>query len=137
MSQVTAALIRNDERILIAQRGRGKRFGRQWEFPGGKVRFDESPEECLRREIKEELNLEIRVDEHCCTVHHRYPEFDIELITFWCSIVAGELRLTEHEQVRWITLAEAGQYDFVEADLKVLAALARSLGKGNSGRRQG
>jgi 8-oxo-dGTP pyrophosphatase MutT (NUDIX family) len=94
------------------------------------VRPDESPEDCLRREIKEELNLEIRVDRHCCTVHHRYPEFDIELITFWCSIMAGELRLTEHEQVRWITLAEASQYDFVEADLKVIAALVPAPGGG-------
>ena len=130
MGQVTAALIRHDERILIAQRGRDKRFASQWEFPGGKVRPDESLEDCLRREIKEELNLEIRVDRHCCTVHHRYPEFDIELITFWCSIMAGELRLTEHEQVRWITLAEASQYDFVEADLKVIAALVPAPGGG-------
>lgn len=128
MGQVTAALIRHDERILIAQRGRGKRFACQWEFPGGKVRPDESPEDCLRREIKEELNLEIHVDRHCCTVHHRYPEFDIELITFWCSVMAGELRLMEHEQVRWITLAEASQYDFVEADLKVIAALVPAPG---------
>jgi len=135
MGQVTAALIRHDERILIAQRGRGKRFGCQWEFPGGKVRADESPEACLRREIREELNLEIRVDRHCCTVHHRYSDFDIELITFWCSVMGGELRLMEHEQVRWITLAEANQYDFVEADLKVIAALAPPLGEGKPDRK--
>jgi 8-oxo-dGTP diphosphatase len=129
MGQVTAALISIDERVLIAQRGRGKRFACQWEFPGGKVRPGESPEECLRREIKEELNLEIRVDRHCCTVRHRYPDFDIELITFWCSIMAGELRLAEHEQVRWITLAEASQYDFVEADIKVINALTPPRGE--------
>jgi 8-oxo-dGTP diphosphatase len=133
MGRVTAALIQHDERILIAQRGRGKRFACQWEFPGGKVRHDESPEDCLRREIKEELNLEIRVDQYCCTVRHRYPDFDIELITFWCSIMAGELRLAEHEQVRWITLAEMGQYDFVEADLKVIAALVPAPGKEKPG----
>jgi 8-oxo-dGTP diphosphatase len=133
MGQVTAALIQHDGRILIAQRGRGKRFGCQWEFPGGKVRPDESPESCLRREIKEELNLEIRVDRHCCTVHHRYPDFDIELITFWCSVMGGELRLMEHEQVCWITLAEASQYDFVEADLKVVAALVPAPGEEKPG----
>jgi 8-oxo-dGTP diphosphatase len=124
MGQVTGALIRNGREILIAQRGRDKRFGRQWEFPGGKVRPNESPEECLRREIKEELNLEVRVEQHVCTIHHRYPDFDIELVAFWCSIVGGEVQLAEHEQIRWITLAEAGQYDFVEADLKVIAVLA-------------
>jgi 8-oxo-dGTP diphosphatase len=133
MGRVTAALIQHDERILIAQRGRDKRFARQWEFPGGKVRPDESPEDCLRREIKEELNLEIRVDQYCCTIHHRYPDFDIELITFWCSIMAGELRLAEHEQVRWITLPEASQYDFVEADLKVIAAIVPSPGEEKPG----
>lgn len=124
MGQVTAALIRNGQEILIAQRGRDQRFGRQWEFPGGKVRPNESPEECLRREIREELNLEVRVDQHACTIHHRYPDFDIELVVFWCSIVGGEVRLAEHEQIRWITLAEASRYDFVEADLKVIAVLA-------------
>jgi 8-oxo-dGTP diphosphatase len=124
MRQVTAALIRNGREILIAQRGRDKRFGRQWEFPGGKVRPNESPEECLQREIKEELNLEVRVEQHVCTIHHSYPDFDIDLVAFWCSIVGGEVRLAEHEQIRWITLAEASQYDFVEADLKVIAFLA-------------
>jgi 8-oxo-dGTP diphosphatase len=124
MGQVTAALIRNGQEILIAQRGRDQRFGRQWEFPGGKVRPNESPEECLRREIREELNLEVRVDQYVCTIHHRYPDFDIELVVFWCSIVSGEVRLAEHEQIRWITLAEASRYDFVEADLKVVAVLA-------------
>lgn len=124
MSLVTAALIREDHKILIAQRGRNKKFGRQWEFPGGKLTRGETPEACLRREIREELNLEIQVDEHFCTVHHQYPDFKIELMAFWCSIVGGSLELEEHEQVRWVTVAEMKQYTFVEADLNVIAALA-------------
>lgn len=126
MDQVTAALIRDDHKILIAQRGRTKRFGWQWEFPGGKVRSGETPEACLLREIREELNLDIRVEEHFYTVHHRYPDFHIELVAFWCSIVGGSLQLEEHEQVRWVTVPEMKQYDFVEADLSVIAALAES-----------
>ena len=123
MGLVTAALIRDEDRILIAQRGRSKRFGWKWEFPGGKVRVDETPEDCLQREIKEELNLEIQVEKHFHTTHHRYPDFDIELIAFWCSIVGGKLKLEEHEQVRWVTVQEMNGYSFVEADLNLIAAL--------------
>jgi 8-oxo-dGTP diphosphatase len=126
MYQVTAALIRDEQKILIAQRGRTKKFGWQWEFPGGKVKSGETPEACLSREIKEELNLDIRVEEHFCTVHHGYPDFHIELMAFWCSIIGGSLQLEEHEQVRWVTVAEMIQYDFVEADLNVIAALENS-----------
>ena len=126
---VTAALIREGEKILIAQRGRSKRFGWQWEFPGGKVRRDETPEDCLRREIKEELNLEIKVEDHFCTVRHKYPDFNIELIAFWCSIVGGTLRLEDHEQVRWVSVSEMNQYTFVQADLNVIEALAEDWQK--------
>lgn len=120
---VTAALIRDAGKILIAQRGRSKLFGWKWEFPGGKVRVDETPEDCLRREIKEELNLEIQIEEHFCTTHHQYPDFNIQLIAFWCSIVGGRLKLAEHEQVRWVTVKEMNEYSFVEADLSVITAL--------------
>ena len=123
MGLVTAALIRDEDRILIAQRGRSKRFGWKWEFPGGKVRVDETPEDCLQREIKEELNLEIQVEKHFHTTHHRYPDFDIELIAFWCSIIGGKLKLEEHEQVCWVTIHEMNDYSFVEADLDLIAAL--------------
>jgi len=123
MGSVTAALIRNEDKILIAQRGRDKRFGRKWEFPGGKIRVNETPEDCLQREIKEELNLEIQVEKHFCTTYHQYPDFSIELIAFWCSIVGGKLKLADHEQVRWVTIREMNKYSFVEADLKVIAAL--------------
>jgi 8-oxo-dGTP diphosphatase len=123
MGLVTAALIRDEGRILIAQRGRSKRFGWKWEFPGGKVRVDETPEDCLRREIKEELNLEIQVEKHFCTTYHQYPDFNIELIAFWCSILGGTLKLADHEQVRWVTVQEMNQYSFVEADLNLIAAL--------------
>ena len=131
MSLVTAALIRDDQKILIAQRGRNQKFGRQWEFPGGKLNRGETPEACLRREIREELNLEIQVDEHFCTVHHQYHDFKIELMAFWCSIVGGSLELEEHEQVRWVTVPEMKQYSFVEADLNVIAALACHSEEGN------
>ena len=125
MGLVTAALIRDEDRILIAQRGRGKRFGWKWEFPGGKVRVDETPEDCVQREIKEELNLEIQVEKHFCTTRHQYPDFNIELIAFWCSIVGGKMKLVDHEQVLWVTVPEMNEYTFVEADLDVISALEK------------
>ena len=129
MGLVTAALIEEEQRILIAQRGRGMRFGRQWEFHGGKVMQGESPEDCLRREIEEELNLKVRVEELFCTVHHQYPDFFIELMAFWCTIVGGSLELEEHEQVQWVTVPEMKEYDFVEADLDIIAALSNNWHK--------
>lgn len=131
MGLVTAALIEEEKRILIAQRGRRKRFGRQWEFPGGKVKQGETPEACLRREIQEELNLKIRVGELFCTVHHQYPDFFIELKAFWCTIIGGSLELEEHEQVKWVTVPEMKKYDFVEADLNIISALYNNLHKTN------
>jgi 8-oxo-dGTP diphosphatase len=122
---VTAALIREAENILIAQRGRGKRFGWRWEFPGGKVDRGETPEACLRREIEEELNLQVLVGEQFCTVQYHYPDFHVELMAFWCRIVGGSLQLREHEQVQWVSVAEMSEYDFVEADLRVIALLDR------------
>ncbi|UCG14366.1 MAG: (deoxy)nucleoside triphosphate pyrophosphohydrolase [Deltaproteobacteria bacterium] len=123
MGLVTAALIKDHERILIAQRNRAKRFGWLWEFPGGKLSGGETPEDCLRREILEELNLEIKIEAHFCTVSHRYPDFQIELMAFWCSIAGGSLQLNEHEQVRWVTVPEMRDYEFVGADLAVISAL--------------
>jgi 8-oxo-dGTP diphosphatase len=130
MGQVAAALIRDKQRILVAQRARAKRFGEQWEFPGGKLLPNETPEACLCREIKEELNLDIRVDEHFCTVYHQYPDFHLELWVFWCSVVGGTLQLLEHQQVRWVTVVEMNDYDFVEADFKVISALDRYFADG-------
>ena len=130
MGLVTAALIEEEQRILIAQRDRSKRFGSQWEFPGGKVMQGETPEACLRREIQEELNLKVRVQELFCTVHHQYPDFSIELMAFWCTIVGGSLELEEHEQVQWVTVHEMKKYDFVEADLNIIAALSNNWHKG-------
>ena len=63
------------------------------------------------------------MEKHFHTTHHRYPDFDIELIAFWCSIVGGKLKLEEHEQVRWVTVQEMNHYSFVEADLNLITAL--------------
>jgi len=126
--RVVAALIEKDQRILIARRGRDKRFAWQWEFPGGKIRPDEQPEHCLQREIMEELNLQVRITGHFQTVSYCYEDFSVELLVYWCSIEAGTLHLNEHEEIKWVTVAEMQDYDFVAADLQVIESLSRYFG---------
>ncbi len=114
---VTAALIcSNNAEILITQRPSGKLFPLKWEFPGGKVEPNEDPEDCLVRELKEELNLEIEVVEPFITVNHQYAEFYISLMTFWCKIKKGKPTLIEHNDYRWVRPHELSLFDFVDAD---------------------
>ncbi|HDM76126.1 MAG TPA: (deoxy)nucleoside triphosphate pyrophosphohydrolase [Deltaproteobacteria bacterium] len=113
---VTAALICSNNKILITQRPPDKLFPLQWEFPGGKVEPSEDPEDCLIRELKEELDVDIEVVDPFITVNHRYPEFYISLMTFWCKIKGGKIRLLEHSDYKWVELEELTSYDFVEAD---------------------
>ena len=82
---VVAAIIRRDNQIFATQRGYGH-YKDWWEFPGGKIEEGETPEEALIREIREELNTEINVDSYLITVHYDYPEFQLTMDCFWCSI---------------------------------------------------
>ncbi len=113
---VTAALICLDNKILITQRPPGKLFPLKWEFPGGKIEPSESPEDCLAREIREELDIDIEVVKPFITVNHSYPQFTISLMTFWCKIKRGKIRLLEHHDSRWVRVEELFSYDFVDAD---------------------
>ena len=88
--------------IFATQRGYGE-FKDGWEFPGGKIEDGETPQEALKREIREELDTEIAVGELFDTVEYDYPAFHLSMDCFWCTIVSGELVLKEHEAARWLT----------------------------------
>ena len=91
----------------------------KWEFPGGKMEINETAEECIKREIREELNLDIELIERIESQVHKYESFTINLIPFISKYLSGEIILTEHECVRWITKDELEHLDWAPADISV------------------
>ncbi|MCO6559310.1 MAG: (deoxy)nucleoside triphosphate pyrophosphohydrolase [Bifidobacterium sp.] len=122
--QVVGAAIRKGGTILCAQRGPSKSLAGYWEFPGGKIEYGETPEQALRREIKEELLCEIEVGPKICSTQQQYDFGTIELTTFLCSLTSGEPSLTEHTQLRWIPQTELATLDWAPADRETAQLLA-------------
>lgn len=121
--QVTAGLIWNNGKILITQRPFNDTFGGLWEFPGGKQKSGETLEQCLVREISEELNIHIKVDKKFMNVTHEYDHVQISLHAFLCTMVNGNPESREVQDWRWIDLSEIDHYDFTEADQKLIQGL--------------
>ena len=117
--EVVAAIIRKDDKIFATQRGYGD-WKDWWEFLGGKMEPGESPEEALKREIREELSTEINVDELLCTVEYDYPAFHITLHCYLCSLLTEALHLNEHEAAKWLTKDELESVKWLPADLDVV-----------------
>ena len=120
--EVVAAIIRKEGRIFATQRGYGE-WKDWWEFPGGKMEPGETPEEALKREIREELSTEIRVDELLCTVEYDYPKFHLTLHCYLCSLVTKALHLNEHEAARWLAKDELDSVKWLPADREVIEKL--------------
>ena len=123
MLEVTCAIIFKDNHVLIAQRSGNMKLPLKWEFPGGKVEPGESKVACLAREIKEELNLEIRIGKGLTGVMHHYPEFSLRLYPFICAYQGGKLNAVEHAQVKWEKIADLMAYDWAAADVPVVKEL--------------
>ncbi len=119
---VVAAIIVDDEKILATQRGYGE-FEGGWEFPGGKVEAGETPEQAIVREIREELNANIRVDEFLVQVEHDYPTFHLSMKCFICSLDGSGFQLLEHHAARWLDMANIDSVDWLPADIKVVDAI--------------
>ena len=116
MIEVVAGVIYKDNKFLIAQRNLKKDQGGLWEFPGGKVERNESYKSALIREIKEELNANIKVNEYLGESIHHYPEKDIKLIFYKANLLSEQVELLEHENCQWITKEEKDKFEFAEAD---------------------
>jgi 8-oxo-dGTP diphosphatase len=120
--EVVAAIIKDGDKIFATQRGYGE-FKDGWEFPGGKIEEGETPQEALKREIREELDTEIEVGELVDTVEYDYPKFHLTMHCFLCSIKSGDLVLKEHEAARWLTKDNLDSVDWLPADLGLVEKL--------------
>ena len=120
---VTAGVIWRGEQLLVAQRPLDKMLGGLWEFPGGKCQEGETLAECLQRELREELGVEVAVGEPVAVVPHAYTHFRITLHAFDCTLVAGEPRAIEVADVRWTTLDAVDQFAMAVTDQQIVAAL--------------
>jgi len=120
---VTAALIFRDGRLLITQRRPGDHLGGLWEFPGGKIEPGETPEACLRRELQEELGIEVAVGDRFAEITHDYPERRVDLQFFRCTITHGEPAHLQCADLAWVTRDELDRYKFPAADAALLARL--------------
>lgn len=120
--EVVAAIIQRDGLVYATQRGCGE-WKDWWEFPGGKVEPGESCEAALIREIREELTVEIQVEQRLCTVEYDYPAFHLVMHCYFCKLASGHLTLLEHEAARWLSPQELDAVEWLPADKVVVEKL--------------
>lgn len=120
--EVAAAIIVKDNKVFATQRGYGE-FKDGWEFPGGKLEPGESAQEALVREIREELDVDIRVGRLLETVEYDYPEFHLTMHCFICELLSEEIVLKEHEDARWLKEEELDTVDWLPADVGVIGKI--------------
>ncbi len=120
--EVSSAIIIRDKKIFITQRGHGE-FKDKWEFPGGKLEAGESGEQCIVREIKEELDASIEVVEFLNTIEYTYPSFHLIMHNYICKLKDSHMQILEHEAAKFINVDELDAVDFLPADLLVIRNL--------------
>lgn len=123
--EVVAAIIIHNNKILCVQRSESKLpyISKKWEFPGGKIESGESKEQTIKREIAEELELEIDLQEEFITITHQYPDFHLTMHSFICTCEEPELNLTEHIDHKWLNYDELFQLDWAPADIPIMTKL--------------
>ena len=119
---VVAAIIKKDNKILATKRGYGE-FINMWEFPGGKIEPGESHVVALKREIREELAVDVAVGERICTVEYDYPNFHLTMHCYFCFISNGVVELLEHKSARWLRRDELNEVEWLPADVSVVNSL--------------
>lgn len=120
--EVVAAVIYKDGAYFTTQRGYGE-FEGMWEFPGSKIEPGESREVALKREIQEELEVDIAIENLLCTTEYDYPSFHLTMHCYLCSIASGEIELREHKSARWLRPEELGIVEWLPADKDVISRL--------------
>ena len=120
--EVVAAIVHRDGAYFATQRGYGE-FEGMWEFPGGKIEPSESSEDALKREIQEELGVDIVIEDLICTTEYDYPSFHLTMHCYLCRVEAGEIELREHKSARWLRPEELGSVEWLPADKDVISRL--------------
>lgn len=121
--QVSAAVIQRNGKVYIQQRPPGGLMAGLWEFPGGKVEKNESPEDCLLREIREELGVRVSIREKLMVVKHSYTQFRVTLHVFVCRLPSGRIQTTSCDQWKWVNASELDSYPFPAANVKIIKDL--------------
>jgi 8-oxo-dGTP diphosphatase/A/G-specific adenine glycosylase len=122
--QIGVAVIKDDRDLILIDRRLAKGLlGGFWEFPGGKIEGNETVQECIKREILEEIGIEIAVDSHLITIDHTYSHFRVNLQVYNCRYLSGQARAIECEEIRWVTIEELDNYTFPAANQEIIRAL--------------
>ncbi|WNF38986.1 (deoxy)nucleoside triphosphate pyrophosphohydrolase [Bacillaceae bacterium IKA-2] len=122
--RVVGAVIVENGKILCAQRGPGKALAALWEFPGGKIESNETPEQALVREIREEMLCQIEIGNQVERTVHEYDFATIDLTTFYCKLIEGKPTLTEHVRIEWLSPDELDTLEWAPADIPTIQKLA-------------
>ncbi|MDR0227574.1 MAG: (deoxy)nucleoside triphosphate pyrophosphohydrolase [Flavobacteriaceae bacterium] len=120
MLEVCCAVVQFEDKVLIAQRSEQMLLPLKWEFPGGKIEASETKESCIKRELQEELALEIEVIEALTSVTHHYDSFSLNLYPFICRAKSAEFIVKEHQKVQWVVIEELPNFDWAEADVPIV-----------------
>ena len=124
--EVVAAIIYKDGLFFATQRGSGE-FEGLWEFPGGKIESGETPEIALKREIQEELGIDIAIERLVCTTNYDYPTFHLTMHCYLCHVIAGEIEIREHKSARWLAQKSLNDVEWLPADQEVICKLQEHM----------
>jgi len=122
--KVLGAIIEKDDTILLARKAQGQSVAGKWEFPGGKLETGESEQECLKREIQEEMKVDVEIKEFFAENLHEYKDKQINLKCYKCHLLSDKIILSDHDSIAWVKPKELLSYDLAPADIPIARKLA-------------